>query len=343
MTSGDISSLVSPSNYTEPVAFRWIGTQHLIDISRAKSTRYTLLQNTIIDDRNFLKKPTAKAEFGIFNMLTSDTWARGPTQIYCTTTMIDFGKCEEYFEFVYEMDSGVVITTRGYKKIPILLGEFGGYLKVLTTVLLILSVYYSKLAKLFLFRQVYPYMKSALEETAKRIRQKEKVSSEIQNKQDYESSKNASRESIGDCFNLKKDVRDTIQRETNIVELVNKMYFLDFIKKASLQRFHLVLLPLVLLISKLKKTQSGQSSGGRGFSPLREPSGRPTLAEQPFHRGLSGRNGLSSQELSKKENLNFSDFGEIYRALKTTEPTTDLEAICSRKILSYLELVFEEK
>ena len=63
------------------------------------------------------------------------------SQIYCTTAMIDNGDCEEYFDYVYEMSNEVVIISRRYKKIPVLMGEIGGVLKILTSVFAILSFY----------------------------------------------------------------------------------------------------------------------------------------------------------------------------------------------------------
>ena len=159
----DMSNLLSPSNYDDPVAIRWVGKRFLIDITRTKSFRYGLQQNKVIDDRSFLKKPEVKADYDLFRQFTTDTWARDMTQLYCSSEMIDSGEFEEYFEFVYEMDNEIVVTTRRYKKIPSLVGEFGGVLKVLTTAFVILSLYYSTAVKSFLFEKAFKIDKSTFQ------------------------------------------------------------------------------------------------------------------------------------------------------------------------------------
>ena len=133
-----ITNLVSPSNYEDPVAFRWKVTNVLIDSVRARLNTHLLQVNRIVDDRSSWNKPKTKVEYGVFRPFITDSWERNMTQVYCTTAMIDSGECDEYLEITYEMDNEVVITNRRYKKMPAVLGEFGGMLKLLTTAFVIL-------------------------------------------------------------------------------------------------------------------------------------------------------------------------------------------------------------
>ena len=168
-----ILSLISPSEYDNPVVLRWIHPRYLIDITRTKSFRYYLQQNQIIDDRHFFKKPEIKAEYGAFQQISTDNWPRNRTQLYCTTAMIDAGECEEYFDFVYEMSNEAKIVTRRYKKIPVLMGQAGGVLKLLTTVFVLVSFWYSRWANKFLFRKAFNIKPETLTEVKKIIDKEE--------------------------------------------------------------------------------------------------------------------------------------------------------------------------
>ena len=74
ISTPEISNLISPSNFKDPIAIRWRVFRYLIDITRAKSFRYILQQTKILDDRHFYKKPEVRAEFGTFIPKATDTW-----------------------------------------------------------------------------------------------------------------------------------------------------------------------------------------------------------------------------------------------------------------------------
>ena len=136
---GGVSNLTSPEDFENPVGYRWFLRKFLIDITRTKSYRHVLQGIKIFDDRSFIENLEAKADYAVYKLWTTDSWARDMTQLHCTPQMIEAGDCEEYFEFVYEMASEVVITTRRYKNAVGLLCQFGGILKLLTTMFFMLS------------------------------------------------------------------------------------------------------------------------------------------------------------------------------------------------------------
>ena len=170
LTSTEILNLISPSNYTNPVAFRWIHPRYFLDITRTKSFRYILQQTKIIDDRHFLGKPELKKDYGSFKLEATDNWPRDMTQLHCSVQMIEAGECEEYLEFVYEMSLEERIVTRRYKKLPALLGEAGGILKLLTSVFVVVSLIYSRWVAPFLFEKAFNIELKTLVEAKKNDR-----------------------------------------------------------------------------------------------------------------------------------------------------------------------------
>ena len=229
-----ISNLVSPSNYEDPVAFRWKVTVFLIDMTRTRYHRDILEINQITDDRSFFQKPQVKAEYGLFKIETTDFRERDVTQLYCTPSMIDSGECEEFVNFVFEMDNEVVITKRRYKKIPQLIGEFGGILKLLTTTFVIISFYYTKSIKRFLFKRAFGIEKS----TAKHLVKKVRKSLQIDNQKNEGSHLGKPKEKGGGhqaegCLSKKiiaknydsapKEIeKESINPKSNLVELAKK-------------------------------------------------------------------------------------------------------------------------
>ena len=365
----DMSNLLSPSNYEDPVVFRWIGYRYLMDLTRTKSFRYTLQQNTIIDDRHFFKKAEIKAEYAIFKPTASDTWARDMTQLYCTKAMINAGECEEYMEFVYEMNNEVVITTRRYKKIPQLVGEFGGVLKLLTTVFVILSLYYRKAIKSFLFEKVFLIEKSTLVEAKNALESGEDKASQAQDRgeknpnqkeggvevglsevneqadsQGLIRQKQKKSEKNNTDSKLNKMLEEVVDSKVDVVELVKKMALVEIFKKASLKKHYQILLPLVLLkAKKSEKAQIEKSSTEKNILPqtqIDQDSSKAQIQRQLTPEGPEDE----SPNFNKKPHNNrpqLSSYRKIYQELRKLNPNNCLEKMCSDAILSYLSLVFE--
>ena len=361
---GHNSNLISPSDYDNPVAFRWVMYIPIIDITRTKSFRETLQQNKIIDDRSFFKKNVVKAEYALFSPLTTDSWERDMTQQYCTTAMIDSGECQEYLEFVYEMDNEVVITKRRYKKIPALLGEFGGMLKLLTTAFVILSVYYTTAIKLFLFNQVFGMEKSKATKILKRavrglVIQSKK--SQGRNKKGYAEvrdegshqepktrillEKNKSGQIIESS--LKTYRKRLINSKIDVVELVQKMSLADLLKSASLEKHHKILLPLVILGANLCKNKLRRASA----SDLKEVSKKPKngqnekvhFPEKKDQDREANYLKANSIEVLRQRTGDLSIDQKNYAIIKQLRPQNSLEGIINKQILSYLSTVYEQE
>ena len=358
------SNLLSPSNYEDPVAFRWIITNFVIDVTRTAFYRDTLQLNKIVDDRSFLAKPKTKAEYALFLQLTTDSLERDPYQQYCIPVMIDSGECQEYLEFVYEMDNEVVITKRRYKKIPALLGEFGGMLKLLTTAFVILSVYYTTAIKLFLFNQVFGMEKSKATKILKRavrglVIQSKK--SQGRNKKGYAEvrdegshqepktrillEKNKSGQIIESS--LKTYRKRLINSKIDVVELVQKMSLADLLKSASLEKHHKILLPLVILGANLCKNKLRRASA----SDLKEVSKKPKngqnekvhFPEKKDQDREANYLKANSIEVLRQRTGDLSIDQKNYAIIKQLRPQNSLEGIINKQILSYLSTVYEQE
>ena len=265
---GEQSNLISPSNYHKPIEFRSLSSRILIDTERTKSITYALKYNKIMDDRQHFKKPSVRAEYGTLEKFGSDSWQRDASQFFCSLGMIESGACQEYLEFSYEMHSDVVITRRNYKKIATVMGEFGGVLKLLTTAVIIFSIYYSWSIKSYLFGKVMGMEDSCVAEIDKRVREsisKEREASE-DNKGDFEkaldldsskASSEASKEPKEVSF--KKVCQEIVKSRSDALDLMERLNFIELLEKALLEEHHEVLLPLALLKAKQNQRMSAES------------------------------------------------------------------------------------
>ena len=236
------------------------------------------------------------------------------TQLYCSSEMIDSGECEEYFEFVYEMDNEVAIATRRYHKIPALLGKFGGVLKLLTTLFVILSFYYSKAVQTFLFNKVFKIERPTLKQIQKRV---SKYSTNLEgekSKKDYLLNSNKNKEdtsnlqqesSIGAILcHPNKKIKEVIDSRTDVVDLVPMMNLVEILKKACLKKHQKILLPLAILNSKRAENQA-----------MWAPEAAPCC---------------------------ISDYQKKFKKLKQEKAGNSLEGLINLKIVRWLSLVFEE-
>ena len=352
-----ITKLLSPSNYQNPIALVSLGYVYHIDITRTKSSRYTLHQTKILDDRHFYKKPGIREEYGTFTQISTDTWPRDMTQLHCTPAMIDAGDCEEYFDITYEMTNELVIIKRRYKKIPVLMGEIGGVLKILTSIFLFLSFYYSKIIKSFLFEKAFKIKFSTLIKVKKNIMKKYGGSGRPEDQTKRGSGNVVMRGGRGKTTENKKDKKnfdfkknqffeDVINSKTDVVELVKKMNLVDVLSKVCLKKHHRTLLPLLLL--KVRQTSDAESRNPN----FDDQKGVPKAVSQPpanFNNELppneDGKEGIkrSPNQVLEKREPHFSDYRRIYEALKRIRPRNSIEKIFNSRVLRYLSTIFEQK
>ena len=280
----------------------------MIDTKRAKSFSSTLQMNKILDDRYEFKKPSIRTEYGIMESFFSDSWARDMTQTTCTPAMISAGTCEEYMEFVYEISDDVVITTRSYTKITKLLGEFGGILKLLTSFLIVFSLYYSRSIRSFLIEKIFPMKKGCFEELNKRIQEKKDTERRLE--EPKPKPKKVPKV-------VQKMTGKVVDSRTDAVELMKKLNFVDILESSIFKKHHKILLPLALVKSKQMEEKRTES-----------------LTEMELGEGFS-----RVDKSGKK--YEFSDYLKAYNRLKSAENGNSIKELFNNKMVDYLGDMFE--
>ena len=102
--------------------------------------------NRVLDDTSIVGAAKIKLEYGSGTLAATDTSSRDTTNTHCVAgeenKLVSFS-CTEYLKIGYRAVPQMMVMRRAYKKLPTILGEFGGVFKLMTTVVIFLYSLYS--------------------------------------------------------------------------------------------------------------------------------------------------------------------------------------------------------
>ena len=161
---GKMNKLMTSANYNNPVTPAPSVEDIRLNPHSTKSMKFAVHSNKIIDNKYEFIAPTVKAEYSNFEAIERDLNPRNPSQLHCTRAQIGLwvrGGCLEFLNIVYEVKREIMIVRRNYKRITVFLGEFGGIMKLLSTVMFFLYSWYNKKEiRAFLADALYGYNKN---------------------------------------------------------------------------------------------------------------------------------------------------------------------------------------
>ena len=140
---GQRMKFVITSNYTDPER-SWIPRSEVkMQTSTHKKVVYELKQNKILGDTQQFFEPSVRSDYATANLVSSDFEMRDKDQIYCTRDEILSGACKPYVTLTYKAGSEVNVIRRNYKTISTMMGEIGGVLKVMSTLVFFFYSFYN--------------------------------------------------------------------------------------------------------------------------------------------------------------------------------------------------------
>ena len=129
-----------------------------IDPSLKKTIKYDVKHNKVLDDDARFSKPVIKKEFSTATLNAVDYVTRSSGQFHCTKLQIlmgQIGGCVEYENFNYAITGEESIIRRNYRKWTEIIGEFGGFMKVISSAVFFLYSFYR-------LRQVARYLRGLI-------------------------------------------------------------------------------------------------------------------------------------------------------------------------------------
>ena len=145
----DLRKLLKPENYTHPVEARIRVSRLILSPTMTKYVEVGVSKNKIYDTRFELRGLSFREEFSSMEVVREDVSAK-TAKYHCTQNELGLftnrGRCAEYLSIVYIMNGDEVIIKRNYTRLTAILGEFGGVLKLVTSMLFFLYGVYNNSA-----------------------------------------------------------------------------------------------------------------------------------------------------------------------------------------------------
>ena len=152
--------VLDASDYEQPIKYTPKKHKLRMDRSSRKIFKYTLNDNFIVDDSTQIKSSQTGDKFAVLLLEKDNKSSRDASVTRCTAAQLApgyFTRCSYYIEAEYRPRTNLFKIRRSYKKASVMLGEFGGYLKLLMSVVFLLySAVTSKSMKKYLAKKILP-------------------------------------------------------------------------------------------------------------------------------------------------------------------------------------------
>ena len=154
------NKILEASNFDEPVKYSPKKHKLKVDRTTRKFLKYYFDVNVIVDDSNQIRAGKTKARFTTVNLEGDNRRTRDPSIIHCTPEEIAkgfFNRCNYLLDLQLIPRKSIIKIRRSYKKASAMLAEFGGYLKlILTVIFFVYSIRASEKMIKYLVENIWP-------------------------------------------------------------------------------------------------------------------------------------------------------------------------------------------
>ena len=152
--------IVEACNFDQPVKYTPKRYKLKVDRSTRKIVKFNFDPNVLVDDSTQIRAAKTRQEFASVTRDGDNTRSRNPNILRCTSEEISLGvytHCDHFLEMEFLPRTDIIKIRRSYKKASIVLGEFGGYLKLLMSLILVMyTINSSQKIRLYLLDQLIP-------------------------------------------------------------------------------------------------------------------------------------------------------------------------------------------
>ena len=248
--------------------------------------------------------------------------------------LLNLGKCQQYIEFSYRAEPQLMMMRRSYKKLTGVMGEFGGVLKIFSSVIFfVYSIYSSWAIKKFFRRSLVESSQTGSQLGGQTVEEYIKNLGKIKNSKTVKAKviSGVVKKSKDDSKNLSKEMgeamTDLIKSRLNAVKILRLFNVLEALQEAFFSEEESELLPLALLNLRRKRLKAGKGSSkaltqpkqkapDRSYQIPREQYGKKIEHQKMVVRQI----GLADEEQGgvEKQNVGGVDhFKELYLKLKS--------------------------
>ena len=323
--------VLKPSDYKNPVDNLPRRSGIRIDPRATKSSKEIINRNLVYGDTTSLIPAKLKEEYLTIHTDSIDFSLRDQTQLHCSREEIDKGvrgNCQEYVSFDYIPSSEVVVTTRNYKKLTTLLGEFGGILKIITTAAFFVYGVYSMMKIKSIIAGIILGCKTEPDHNLRNLVYKKK--GDVREKRPSSEEKK-----------FQKLVERFVSRRSNVDNLMQKLNLLELIEKAVFKGHEKTLVPLVLLRAERSEVEGHLEGGAQEVEKPEEEQmvRRNTSAAVKKNKIKFTNNQEGVSKLPEKERFSYQ---EAFDSLVHSHPESPFCRMIKDYMTSQLEGAFPD-
>ena len=359
----NVEKLMVSSNLKNPIGLFPRTKSMSLDSSLAKAINYDLSFNQVFDDTNIFSGPTLKEEFVTQQKVDSDSKKRNELQLHCSAAQIAmgvFGGCVEYIGIEYYPTGQLAKIRRNYRKMTTVLGELGGFVKLISTVVFVLySFYNARSVKNHIANHIYNFGNRAKKQEGKPAkRYREQQDSSMVPQMAIEGSNNSNKldskeKSVMSVKKEKKDlvdqnkygdvIKECVKSRTSAMDMINKMDFVEMLQELMFEENDKVLLPLLVL--KLKEKQMKKIAAEEKAKRQKEEQKFNNNKNQLFSKKRVFASDFQPEEqvgTQGKAPLGPMEYEEAYNRLLASNPDTKMKQSIRQLMIENVGEFFQE-
>ena len=354
-----IDKLMVSSDLKNPIGFSPKTKSISLDASVSKAIVYDLSLSQVYDDTNIFSGPTLKEEFVTQQKVDSDTKKRNEEQLHCSAAQIAmgvFGGCVEYLNVGYSPTGQLMKIRRNYRKMTTTLGELGGFVKLISTVVFILySFYNARSVKNHIANHIYNFGNNLSKDEKKRAKEdrEQAKSSLVPHMAKIESSKNINNKTQKDTFSVRKKVlvdkkkygdviKECVKSRTSAMDMINKMDFVEMLQELMFEEHDKVLLPLLVLKLKdkqMKKKGAEEKIRRQKEEKILERSNQLFSKKRVFASDFQQE---GEENVEDNASLGPQDYEKAYNLLLASNPNTKMKQSIRQLMVDNIAEFFQE-
>ena len=270
-----VRKVLNPSDHQNPVKLAPRVFELRLDPSVVKHEKFAVKQNVIIDDFSQFRPSREKEDYAAFEEDGSELLGRDEAQVYCSAAQVSAGSvgtCQDFVFLDFKLRQDIFEIRRFYKETTTILGEFGGIIKIMTTVCVWLYSFYNSgvIGSYFenrLFYRKYRYRKldKMIKQSIKNPTPAKDIESDPKNSQTSvngeidknseisQKSQKSEPEIHVEPVTIEEVVKKAVGKRRSVVELIQKLNFVKMLEYMFMDDSRTELTPLVLMKAKEKE------------------------------------------------------------------------------------------
>ena len=352
----NLENMMVSSNFKKPVAHLAGHRVIKFDPFFTKEIEIDVVRNEIWDDAGVFRGPKLKEKYVTQHLVHVDNVIRPKRDGSCGS-ISGSGKglegCLEYISLNYKASGKVVKIRRNYRKLTTILGELGGFIKLVTIIIFFVYSYYNSWSvRNFLAEKVYKLGNFTIvnmnrKKAKKKINQIEDLEGNPEKrKREIKAVKN----NLFDPKRYQGVIRECVRTRTSALDMINKLDFVEILQELLFDDHHQTLLPLLIIRLKEKKLAEKKSelkakqktkevNFSEGGEKIKEKVGE-IQQQNPFI--LNKKFKFLKKQKSISTHKTQPNYEEAYDSLKKSRPSSKLKKAINNLMLENLSEFFDD-